>query len=218
MKSKIKNTLRLKADNIYQLLHIEYPEAKIALNYTTCLELLIATMLSAQCTDERVNKVTEKLFQKYRSVHDFALAPIEELEQDVFSTGFYKAKARNIKACCQLLLDQFSGEVPNTIDELTSLPGVGRKTANVVLGHWFNIPGMVVDTHVTRITNLLGLTKGKDAVQLEFSLMEIIPKERWVEFTHLMIQHGRAVCIARRPQCSNCSISAECDYFLSKNK
>lgn len=192
-----------------------YPEPLIALNYASPFELLIATMLSAQCTDERVNQVTKKLFAKYRSPNDYIAVSQEELEQDVFSTGFYKAKAKNIQACCERLLSDFGGEVPQTLDELTSLAGVGRKTANVVLSHCFDTPGVVVDTHVTRLVNRLGICEGDDAVKLEFALMELMPSAQWRDFTHLMIMHGRAICSARsKPKCGECIIAAECPKIL----
>lgn len=192
-----------------------YPEPRIALDYTSPFELLIATMLSAQCTDERVNQVTKRLFVKYRSPEDYIAVPQEELEQDIFSTGFYKAKAKNIQACCTKLLAEFGGEVPQTLEELTSLAGVGRKTANVVLSHCFDIPGVVVDTHVTRLVNRMGIAEGEDAVKLEFELMKLMPSEIWRDFTHLMIMHGRAICSARsKPKCSECAVSADCAKLL----
>ena len=189
----------------------EYPNPHIALEYSSPFELLIATMLSAQCTDERVNQVTKKLFAKYRSIQDYISVPQEELEQDIFSTGFYKAKAKNIQACCRALLEQFGGEVPRTLDKLITLAGVGRKTANVVLSHCFDTPGVVVDTHVTRLTNRLGLCEGTDAVKLEFELMTLMPSTEWRDFTHLMISHGRAVCTARtKPYCDQCVVADIC--------
>lgn len=195
---------------VIETLEKEYPAAQIALEFKNPLELLIATILSAQCTDERVNKVTFELFKKYKSPEDYFAIPQEELEKDIFSTGFYKAKARNIQLCCRLLVEKFGGEVPNTRDKLTSLAGVGRKTANVVLGHWFGVAAMVVDTHVIRLVNLLGFSTSKDAEKIEYELMDLVPKGKWVLFTHLMISHGRAVCIARRPQCQKCVISEMC--------
>jgi endonuclease-3 len=168
-------------------------------------------MLSAQCTDERVNHVTKRLFVKYRSPKDYTEVPQEELEQDIFSTGFYKAKAKNIQACCTKLLVEFGGEVPQTLDALTSLAGVGRKTANVVLSHCFDIPGVVVDTHVTRLVNRMGICEGTDAVKLEFELMELLPSAEWRDFTHLLISHGRAICSARtKPFCDKCTVAALC--------
>jgi endonuclease-3 len=199
-------------------LHDLYPEADIALHYTSPFELLIATMLSAQCTDERVNQVTATLFKKYRTPRDYTLVPVEELEHDVFSTGFYKAKARNVQSCCTALVERFGGEVPRTLEELTSLAGVGRKTANVVLSHCFDTPGMVVDTHVTRLVNRMGLCRGEDAVKLEFALMELLPKEQWRGFTHLMIQHGRGICSARtQPKCGECVVADVCAFPSQAN-
>lgn len=198
--------------NILTELKYIYPNPHIALDYSSPFELLIATMLSAQCTDERVNQVTKRLFVKYRSPQDYINVPQEELEQDIFSTGFYKAKAKNIQACCRRLLEEFSGNVPQTLEELTSLAGVGRKTANVVLSHCFDIPGVVVDTHVTRLVNRIGIASGTDAVQLEFDLMKLMPSEEWRDFTHLMISHGRAVCSARtKPLCDKCDIAEFCE-------
>jgi endonuclease-3 len=217
MSHESKAAKRQRLQRIVSALHREYPDAHIALHYSTAFELLIATMLSAQCTDERVNQVTARLFRKYRSPHDYLRVSQEELEGDIFSTGFYKAKAKNIQSCCRTLVERFGGEVPSTLDELTSLAGVGRKTANVVLSHWFDTPGMVVDTHVTRLVNRLGVCKGEDAVQLEFALMELLPAEQWRDFTHLMIQHGRKVCSARtKPKCAECVVENAC-FFSQKN-
>jgi endonuclease-3 len=211
-----KETAAAKAARLKDIMeHLEaaYPNAEIALAYSSPFELLIATMLSAQCTDERVNQVTAKLFKKYRTPADYYTVPLEELERDIFSTGFYKAKARNIQACCRRLVEQFGSEVPRTMEELTSLAGVGRKTANVVLSHCFDTPGVVVDTHVTRLVNRMGLCKGSDAVALEFALMKLMPSAKWRLFTHLMIQHGRAVCSARtKPLCEQCVVAAYCPF------
>jgi endonuclease III len=187
-----------------------YTTAKIQLNYSNPFELLIATILSSQCTDVRVNIVTEKLFKKYISPRDFYIVPVEELERDIFSTGFYKAKANNIQKTTRIIDTQLDGKVPSTMDELLKLPGVGRKTANVVLGHCFNISGIVVDTHVKRITNLLELVESQDAEKIEFELMKIINKAQWVVFTHYMINLGREFCIARRPKCLTCPIAKYC--------
>jgi endonuclease-3 len=209
--SKAKKRTRLAS--ILSRLHELYPNADIALRYSSPFELLIATMLSAQCTDERVNHVTATLFKKYRSPREYTLVAVEELERDIFSTGFYKAKARNIQACCTALVERFGGGVPRTLDELTSLAGVGRKTANVVLSHCFDTPGVVVDTHVTRLVNRMGLCEGDDAVKLEFELMELMPKTQWREFTHLLIQHGRGICSARtQPKCGECVVADLCFY------
>ncbi len=195
---------------IIAILKKEYPEAGIRLSYNNEFELLVATILSAQCTDERVNMVTEKLFKKYRSVHDFAAAHQEILEQDIFSTGFYKAKAKNIIGAARCVLGKFRGSLPQTMEELLTIPGVGRKTANVVLGHAFGIPGIVVDTHVTRLANLLGLTATDNAEKIESELMKITPKDEWSMLAHYLISHGRAVCIARRPMCGSCCLRELC--------
>ncbi len=187
-----------------------YPDARVGLDFTTPFELLIATILSAQCTDERVNIVTKSLFAKYRSPDDYLRVPLEELEQDIHSTGFYRNKAKNIQACCKRLIDVFQGEVPVTLEELVTLPGVGRKTANCVLSNCFDIPGITVDTHVTRIMNLLGMVNTTDAVAIEFELMKIVDTDRWNAMNHLIITHGRRTCIARRPQCGTCPITDLC--------
>ena len=201
--------------NVIGILRDTYPDAKVGLDYTTPFELLVATILSAQCTDERVNIVTKDLFLKYKSPEDYLSVPQEELEQDIRPTGFFRNKAKNIQRCCQELLDVFNGVVPQTLEELVTLPGVGRKTANCVLSNCYNIPGITVDTHVTRISNLLKLVTTKDAVKIEFALMELIEKDLWNEFNHLIITHGRQTCIARRPQCSTCTINHLCPSALS---
>jgi endonuclease-3 len=195
-----------------------YPNAHCELNFASPLQLLIATILSAQCTDKRVNMVTAELFTKYRSAHDFAAADISELEKDIRSTGFYKNKAKNIKACCAALVEKFAGEVPRTMEELHALAGVGRKTANVVLGNAFNINvGVVVDTHVTRLGNRLGLVKGTVAVKLEQELMKLVPQADWTLFSHWLIWHGRRRCDARKPDCANCEIKKLCPQIGVKN-
>lgn len=201
-------------DLILDRLAKAYPDAKVGLDFTTPLELLIATILSAQCTDERVNIVTKSLFAKYRCPEDYANVPLEELEVDVKSTGFYRNKAKNIQACCQQLIERFGGVVPTTLDELVTLAGVGRKTANCVLSNCFDLPGITVDTHVTRISNLLKLVDSQDAVKIEFALMKLMPEERWNAFDHLIITHGRRTCIARRPQCQDCVIRDLCPSAL----
>jgi endonuclease-3 len=210
---KFSKTLKARKERMREVLEIlskKYPDVKIQLDHSNEFELLIATMLSAQCTDARVNIVTKSLFKKYKTPEDYLNIPQEELEQDIFSTGFYKAKARNIKGACKGIIERHKGSVPNNIDDLTNLPGVGRKTANVVLGHAFGIPGIVVDTHVTRISNMLGFVDTKDAVKIEKELEKLIPKELWVIFTHYYISLGREVCIARRPKCSICPIEHLC--------
>ena len=188
-----------------------YPDAHCELNFSNPLQLLIATILSAQCTDKRVNLVTAELFKKYHTARDFAEAPLAEIEESVKSTGFFRNKAKNIKGCCAALVERFGGEVPRTMDELHALAGVGRKTANVVLGNAFGINvGVVVDTHVTRLANRLGLAKGTDAVKLEQELVTLVPQQDWTLFSHWLIWHGRRRCAARKPDCANCEIKNLC--------
>jgi endonuclease-3 len=189
-----------------------YPNVHVTLDFRNPLELLVATILSAQCTDERVNKVTPALFQKYPDAAAYARAPLEELEQDIYQTGFYRNKAKSLKALGQALAGQFGGKVPASLEELVKLPGIGRKTANVVLGNAFGIPGIVVDTHCGRVSQRLGLTKAKDPVKIEFDLMALVPKERWTKFSLQLIWHGRAVCTAKSPQCPQCPLLPYCDY------
>ena len=186
----------------------------ITLDYCEPYQLLIATIMSAQCTDDRVNIVTKTLFQKYKSLHDFSSADLSELEDDIHSVGFYHHKAKNIIKCCKQLECDFAGVMPSDIDELTSLAGVGRKTANVIRTHVFNIPSITVDTHVKRISNLLGLTEEKDPVKIEFDLMQKLPKDHWSSINIQMIRHGRAICIARRPKCKECFLSHLCPSSL----
>jgi endonuclease-3 len=192
-----------------------YPNAACTLHFSNSLELLIATQLSAQCTDERVNIVTTQLFQKYRSVEDFATASQEALEQDIRSTGFYHNKAKNIRATCQRLITVYGGEVPCTMEDLLTLAGVARKTANVVLGNGFGIlVGFVVDTHVGRLARRFGWTKHTDAVKIEQDLMRIIPQPDWLDLSHLLIFHGRAICNARKPLCEQCTLAPACPSAL----
>lgn len=188
-----------------------YPDAHCELNFSTPLELLIATILSAQCTDKRVNLVTAELFRKYRSARDYADAPLSELEEMIKTTGFYRNKAKNIQSCCRALVEKHGGNVPQTMEELYALDGVGRKTANVVLGNAFNLNvGIVVDTHVTRLSNRLGLTKHLDAVKIEQDLIQLVPQELWTLFSHLLIWHGRRRCTARKPDCASCEVRELC--------
>jgi endonuclease-3 len=199
------------AKRVVELLRREYPDAHCSLDYRTPLELLIATILSAQCTDVRVNLVTPGLFRHYRSAQDFAQAPTAKLEQEIKSTGFFRNKAKSIQGCCRKLVDDYGGQVPQELDQLVQLPGVGRKTANVVLGSGFGIPsGVVVDTHVTRLAQRLGLTTATDAVKIEQDLMQQLPKKEWIGFSHRLIWHGRQVCVARKPRCSACVLSKVC--------
>ena len=197
---------------IIKILTKVIPDSTIALTFSSPLELLIATILSAQCTDVRVNEVTATLFKKYRSAKDYAHAELSELEQDIRSTGFYRNKAKSIQRCCQKLVGRFGGEVPKTLEEMVTLPGVGRKTANVILGNAFGTPGIVVDTHVHRVSQRIGLTKKDDPVKIEFDLMEIVPKEEWTHFSNLLVWHGRRTCVARKPLCDSCAIRKLCDY------
>ncbi|RCX12971.1 DNA-(apurinic or apyrimidinic site) lyase /endonuclease III [Anaerobacterium chartisolvens] len=200
-------------DNIIKEFDLLYNDAQCSLEYKDPLQLLISTQLAAQCTDARVNMVTETLFQKYKNVFDFAGADIEELEQDIRSTGFYRNKARNIINCCRMLIEKYDGRVPGNMDDLLKLPGVGRKTANLVLGDIFGIPGIVVDTHAKRLANRIGLTQNSDPEKIEYDLMDIIPREYWSKFCHQLVYHGRAVCVARKPQCGICTIKSYCDYY-----
>jgi endonuclease-3 len=199
------------AAQIVRRLKAAYPDARCALHYKTPLQLLIATILSAQCTDTRVNIVTKDLFKKYPDAKAFAAAKLPELERAIQSTGFFRNKAKNIKACCGELVEAHGGQIPRDIDTMVKLPGVGRKTANVVLGTAFGIPsGVVVDTHVGRISKRLGMTRHTDPVKIERDLMGQLPKREWVDFAHRMIHHGRQICLARKPKCEACTLSDVC--------
>jgi endonuclease-3 len=188
-----------------------YPDAHCELKHSTPLELLISTILSAQCTDKRVNLVTAQLFDRYRAAADFAQAPITALEEAIKSTGFFRNKARNIKSCCQALVEKHAGQVPRTMEELTALDGVGRKTANVVLGNAFNLNcGVVVDTHVARLAHRLGLSARKDPANIEQDLMRLVPRDQWTLFSHWLIWHGRCRCDARNPDCLHCEVKPLC--------
>lgn len=191
-------------------------EYKCYLNHETPWQLLIATMLSAQCTDARVNVVTKELFLKYKSPEDFAKADLKELEQAIHSTGFYHNKAKNIIACCKELVEKYEGQVPNDLEALTSLPGVGRKTANVIRGNIFHEPSVVVDTHVKRISKKLGFTKEEDPEKIEYDLMKVLPKEHWILYNIQIITFGRGICFARSPKCEECFLTEYCSYFKSR--
>lgn len=200
-----------RAKKIIAVLRKAYPGAHCELNHCAPLELLIATILSAQCTDKRVNMVTPVLFKKYRSAADFANASLAELEQEIKTTGFYRSKAKNIQSCCRTLVEKYGGQVPRTMEELTQLAGVGRKTANVVLGNAFGINvGVVVDTHVARLSKRLGLTRQQDPGKIERDLMKLVPQPEWADFSHLLIWHGRRRCDARKPDCDGCEIKKLC--------
>ncbi len=201
---------RERVKRIIQLLKEEYPDAKCSLNHTNPFELSVATILSAQCTDKRVNKVTRDLFRKYPGPEHIAAAPQEELEEDIRSTGFYRNKAKSLKGFAEGVLQEHSGKVPRSMEELTDLPGIGRKTANVILGVAHKIPGLVVDTHVKRISRLLWLTGEKDPEKIEYDLREVVPKSDWINWAHLIIDHGRAVCKARNPRCEACVLARYC--------
>jgi endonuclease III len=195
---------------IFEILDPLYTYEKTALEYRTPLELLIATILSAQCTDRQVNEVTKTLFKKYRKAEDYLRAPISELEGDIRPTGFYKNKAKSLKGCCQALLDLYGGVVPSTMEELLKLPGVGRKTANCVLGAVFDVPGVVVDTHVKRLAVRLGLTKSDNPDKIEIDVQQLLPPERWRRFSDILIYHGRAICKARKPDHGRCPVFNLC--------
>ena len=209
-RESLKNKIT-RAKKIIKLLRINYPNAKCSLDYKTVHQLMVATILSAQCTDERVNSTTPTLFKKYRSLKDYAESNLKELGQDIYSTGFHNSKAKSIKNSAIMLLEEFKGKIPKTLDELIKLPGVGRKTGSVVLGEGFGLAeGVVVDTHVGRISRHLGLTKEKDPNKVEKDLMKIIPYIDWIIYSHLMIDHGRAICKARKPDCGSCFLREIC--------
>ena len=213
MKSKSET---VRANEILKRLKKEYPLAKIALEFETPFQLLISTILSAQCTDERVNIVTKSLFKKYNSPHDFLSVPDEELEKDIFSTGFYRQKAKSIKNCCKALLENHKGKVPEDFEVLHSLPGVGRKTASVVAGNAFGIPAIAVDTHVIRLSNLMGFVDSENPDKIEQRLKETFPEKEWINLGHYLMNHGRKVCIARRPKCLQCVVGDLCPSFNPK--
>lgn len=197
--------------DIIELLRKENPDVRVALNHSNPLELLIATILSAQCTDKQVNEVTRKLFKKYRSLHDYTSTSQEELEKDIYSTGFYRNKAKNIKKLCEILVNDFDGKVPETMEGLLTLPGVARKTANIVLsGAFGKVEGIAVDTHVKRLSYRLGLTKNSNPDKIEKDLMELVPKNYWDVFSLLLIHHGRKVCAAKKPLCKDCILNRIC--------
>jgi endonuclease-3 len=199
-----------------ELLEKEYPNAKIALNYTNPIELLVATMLSAQCTDERVNIVTKKLFKKYRSAKDYARADLAGLEQEIKSTGFYHNKAKNVRNAAQMMVEKFGSKVPKTMDELLQLPGVARKTANIVLQNAYGVvEGIAVDTHVRRTSKRLGLTQNEDQDKIEQDLMKLVPKDKWARITDLLISLGRRVCVAKKPKCEMCVLNKICPSAFS---
>ena len=203
---------KARARRLIRILEREYPDAKIALHFSNPLELLVATILAAQCTDERVNQVTPALFKTYPSANDYARADLTTLEREIYSTGFYKAKARSIIGMAKELVAKHRGQVPNTLGELVALPGVGRKTANVVLGNAFGQSAIAVDTHVFRVSQRLGLAKSDDPEKVHDQLCQVIPRATWTRFTHLLTTHGRRVCVARTPACPRCPVRALCRW------
>ena len=210
-KNKLVEQRRQRVAKILPILKATYPKAKCSLDYRTPLQLIVATILSAQCTDVRVNLVTKTLFKKYKTPEDYANAPAGELEKDIQSTGFFNNKAKSLRAMAKSLIEKYGGKVPRTMEDLTSLAGVGRKTANVVLGNAYGLnEGVVVDTHVSRLSQRLGLTKQTNAEKIELDLIEIVPREDWTLWSHLLIFHGRTICMARNPQCQRCPILKDC--------
>jgi len=205
---------RKRALRILEGLKKEYPDATIALDYTNALELLVATILAAQCTDARVNIVTKDLFKKYRSAQDYIDAPDEELIEVIRSTGFFNNKSKSIKKACRSIVDDFAGEVPGTMEELLTLAGVGRKTANCLLGNVFGEPGIVVDTHMIRLSHRMGFTEQKNPDKIEFDLMELFPRDEWTLSSHLIASHGRKWCSARKPLCDECPVADDCPKLL----
>jgi len=202
---------RGRINRILNILSKAYPDAKIALHFSNPLEMLVSTILSAQCTDERVNLVTKDLFKKYKTPEDYAKSEINELEAMIRSTGFYRSKAKNIRNACQIIVEKFDSKVPRTMNELTSLPGIGRKTANIILSNSYGvIEGIAVDTHVARVSKRLELTNAKEPDKIEQDLMKLIKKESWVSFTYQMIEHGRKICNARKPLCNQCLLKRLC--------
>lgn len=193
-----------------------YPDARCELEYTTAFELLIATILSAQCTDVRVNIVTRELFKKYNTPEAFAKLSVEEIIEEIKTCGLYKSKANKIKATCEMLCDNYNGQVPDTLEELIKLPGVGRKTADVVLSNAFNKDAIAVDTHVFRVANRIGIVNTKTPEKTEFALMDVIPKKRWSHTHHVLIFHGRRMCKARKPECEKCPIKKDCDFYKER--
>lgn len=210
-------TKKEKVINILEILNEKFGKPKCALKYNTPFELLVAVILSAQCTDVRVNIVTSEMYKKVNTPEQFANLPVEEIEEMIKSTGFYRNKAKNIKLCSQQLLNEYNGEIPQEMDKLVKLAGVGRKTANVVRGEiWGLADGITVDTHVKRLSNLIGLTKNDDPIKIEQDLMKIVPRDSWIDFSHYLILQGRDKCIARRPKCQECEISGYCTYGKKK--
>ncbi len=199
-----------KGEKVIDILEKEYPEARVTLDFRNPLQLLVATILAAQCTDERVNQVTKDLFKKYHRADDFARADLETLEAEIRPTGFFHNKAKNIIRCCQMIMEQFQGQVPHTLKDLTAIPGVGRKTANIILGNAYGQQAIAVDTHVKRVTRRLGWAQADDPDKIEFELMAVIPQNLWTKACHLLVFHGRSICLARNPKCDACAVTRLC--------
>jgi len=211
-RSSVENRQKQRVAEIIRKLESVYPDARCTLDFRSPFELLVATILAAQCTDERVNIVTPELFRKYPSPAAFAQADLDELQNDIRSTGFFRNKAKHIKASARTIEEDYGGEVPRTMNELTGLAGVGRKTANVILGNVYDTPGLVIDTHVRRLAQRIGLTRNTNPDKIEQDLMPIVPHKRWTQFSHMLVFHGRSVCLARKPNCPECVIRASCDF------
>ena len=212
----MKNEKKEKALRVARALEDSFPQPRVELDYKNALELLVATVLAAQCTDVKVNEVTRDLFPKYCSAEDYVAVAIEELEEDIRPTGFYRQKAKNIRATMQTLIERHGGEVPNSMDDLTDLPGIGRKSANVILGNIYSVPGIVVDTHVGRVSCRLGLTEEKDPVKVEHALGSLLPEREWTAFGQRIVLHGRYICKARKPGCDECNLIEECPSFAQE--
>jgi len=219
--ARFKTTLtanRERAAEVFERLHDAYPDACCSLKHKNPLQLLVATILAAQCTDVRVNQVTKTLFKKYRKAKDYAGAPRKDLEEAIRTCGFFRQKAASISSACSRLVEDHGGRVPGALDELVALEGVGRKTANVILGECFDTPGLVVDTHVRRLANRLRFTRNDDPVKIERDLMKIWPRDTWTLFSHCLVFHGRAVCLARKPRCEDCPISDLCPFPTARKE
>lgn len=212
----MKNQNAEKALRVARALEETFPQPRVELDHKNALELLVATVLAAQCTDVKVNEVTRDLFMKYRKAEDYVEVAVEEFEEDIRPTGFYRQKAKNIQATMQILIERYGGAVPSEMDALTELPGIGRKSANVILGNIFSVPGIVVDTHVGRVSRRLGLTQEKDPVKVERALGALLPKEEWTAFGQRIVLHGRYICKARKPECDECNLMAECPFFAGE--